>query len=165
MQQSRDIDGAGERHHNRRVQLNTALNLRELQRYLGRVGDRWPLAVVMVGGARVDDFRGAPPQRERGPEFVVVLVSHAFDGMPWLERVYQAGSLWDALEMGDPADVHCYTTPEFLRRRTSTPGIKAVVERGLLLFEDTAPVPVRTTAEPDGESDGDGEGAADAGAG
>jgi hypothetical protein len=126
---------------NRRVQLTTTLNLRELQRYLGRVGDRWPLAVVMVGGARVDDFRGAPPQRERGPEFVVVLVSHAFDGMPWLERVYQAESLWDALEMGDPADVHCYTPPEFLRRRTSTPGIKAVVERGLLLFEDTAPAP------------------------
>jgi hypothetical protein len=127
--------------HNRGVQSTTALNLRELQRYLGRVGDRWPLAVVMVGGARVDDFRGAPPQRERGPEFVVVLVSHAFDGMPWLERVYQAESLWDALEMGDPADVHCYTPPEFLRRRTSTPGIKAVVERGLLLFEDTAPAP------------------------
>jgi hypothetical protein len=136
---------------NRGVQLSTALNLRELQRYLGRVGDRWPLAVVMVGGARVDDFRGAPPQRERGPEFVVVLVSHAFDGMPWLERVYQAGSLWDALVMGDPADVHCYTTPEFLRRRTSTPGIRAVVERGLLLFEDTAPMPFPTATDaPDG---------------
>jgi hypothetical protein len=133
--------------HNRGVQLSTALNLQELQRYLGRVGDRWPLAVVMVGGARVDDFRGAPPQRERGPEFVVVLVSHAFDGMPWLERVYQAGSLWDALVMGDPADVHCYTTPEFLRRRTSTPGIRAVVERGLLLFEDTAPMPFPTAAD------------------
>ena len=127
--------------HNRGVQLRTTLNLRELQRYLGRVGDRWPLSVVMVGGARVDDFRGAPPQRERGPEFVVVLVSHAFDGMPWLERVYQASALWDALEMGDPADVHCYTTPEFLRRRTNTPAIRAVVERGLLLFEDTAPAP------------------------
>ena len=140
--------------HNRGVQLSTTLNLRELQRYLGRVGDRWPLAVVMVGGARVDDFRGAAPQRERGPEFVVVLVSHAFDGMPWLERVYQAGSLWDALEMGDPADVHCYTTAEFLRRRTSTPGIRAVVERGLLLFEDTAPVPFPTRAgAPDGEAD------------
>ena len=137
--------------HNRGVQLSTTLNLRELQRYLGRVGDRWPLAVVMVGGARVDDFRGAPPQRERGPEFVVVLVSHAFDGMPWLERVYQAGSLWDALVMGEPADVHCYTTPEFLRRRTSTPGIRAVVERGLLLFEDTAPMPFPTAADaPDG---------------
>lgn len=132
--------------HNRGVQLRATLNLRELQRYLGRVGDRWPLAVVMVGGARVDDFRGAPPQRERGPEFVVVLVSHAFDGIPWLERVYQASSLWDALEMGDPADVHCYTTPEFLRRRTSTPGIKTVVERGLLLFEDTAPAAASSTS-------------------
>jgi hypothetical protein len=137
------------------VQLNTALNLRELQRYLGRVGDRWPLAVVIVGGARVDDFRGAPPQRERGPEFIVVLVSHAFDGMPWLERVYQARSLWDALEMGDPADVHCYTAPEFLRRRTSTPAIRAVVERGLLLFEDTAPVP--PPADADGQTTADGD--------
>jgi hypothetical protein len=142
LQQSPVIDGDRYGLDNRAVQLSTALNLRELQRYLGRVGDRWPLTVVMVGGARVADLRGAPPQRERGPEFVVVLVSHAFDGMPWLERVYQAGSLWDALEMGDAADVHCYTTPEFLRRRTSTPAIRAVVERGLLLFEDTAPEPL-----------------------
>ncbi len=150
MQQSRIIDAGGADVDNRPVQLSTALNLPELQRYLGRVGDRWPLAVVMVGGARVEDLRGAPAQRERGPEFVVVLVSHAFDGMPWLERVYQAGSLWDALEMGDPADVHCYTTPEFLRRRTSTPAIKAVVERGLLLFEDTSPVPLKPPAGSDG---------------
>jgi hypothetical protein len=135
------------------MQLSTTLNMRELQRYLGRVGDRWPLAVVMVGGARVDDFRGAPPQRERGPEFVVVLVSHAFDGMPWLERVYQASSLWDALEMGESADVHCYTTPEFLRRRTSTPAIEAVVQRGLLLFEDTAPVTFPAAADADADAD------------
>jgi uncharacterized protein len=151
LQRSRVIDAAGACVDNRAVQLSAALNLRELQRYLGRVGDRWPLAVVMVGGARVEDFRGAPPQRERGPEFIVVLVSHAFDGMPWLERVYQAGSLWDALEMGDPADVHCYTTPEFLRRRTSTPAIKAVVERGLLLFEDTSPGPLKPAAAGDND--------------
>jgi hypothetical protein len=149
LQQSRVIDADGSGVDNRPVQLSMALNLPELQRYLGRVGDRWPLTVVMVGGARVEDLRGAPAQRERGPEFVVVLVSHAFDGMPWLERVYQAGSLWDALEMGDPADVHCYTTPEFLRRRTSTPAITAVVERGLLLFEDTSPVPLKRAADSD----------------
>jgi uncharacterized protein len=147
LQQSLVIDAIAHGVDNRPVQLSTALNLRELQRYLGRIGDRWPLAVVMVGGARVDDFRGAPPQRERGPEFIVVLVSHAFDGMPWLERVYQATALWDALEMGDPADVHCYTTPEFLRRRTSTPAITAVVERGLLLFEDTEPAPLPSPAD------------------
>jgi hypothetical protein len=121
---------------NRGVEASTALNLGELQRYLSRISDRWPLGVVMLGGARVDDSRGAPPQRERGPEYVIVLVSPAFDGMPWLERVYQATSLWDAMEMGDPADVHCYTAEEFSRRRTNTPSVKAVVERGILLYED-----------------------------
>ncbi len=120
------------------MQLAPALNVRELQRYLARIGDRWPMQVAMLGGARIDDLRGASPQRERGPEYVVVLVSHGFEGMPWLERVYQATSLWDALEMGAQADVHCYTTPEFLRRRTSLPAVAGVVERGLLLFEDTA---------------------------
>jgi uncharacterized protein len=118
------------------VKLATALNLKELQRYLNRVSDRWPLSVVMLGGARVDDFRGAPPQRERGAEYLVLLVSPAFEGMPWLERVYQATALWDGMEMGDAADVHCYTTKEFERKRSSTPAVRAVMERGLLLFED-----------------------------
>jgi uncharacterized protein len=125
---------------NRTVELTAALNLGEIQRYLNRISDRWPLQVVMLGGARVDDFRGAPPQRERGPEYVVVLVSPAFDGMPWLERVYQATSLWDGMEMGDLADVHCYTVEEFLRRRATTPAVKAIVDRGLLLFEDSDPL-------------------------
>ncbi len=125
-----------------------ALNLRELQRYLSRIGDRWPLAVVLLGGARVDDVRGAPPQRERGREYVVVLVSPAFEGVPWLERVYQATSLWDALEMGEAADVHCYTTKEFLRKRSTTPALRAVVERGLLLFEDTAQLHQAGGADP-----------------
>lgn len=121
---------------NRAVELASALNLRELQRYLGRVSDRWTLQVVMLGGARIDDLRGAPPQRERGPEYVVLLVSRGFDGMPWLERVYHATSLWDRMEMGDAADVHCYTLEEFERKRTTTPRVRAVVERGVLLYED-----------------------------
>ena len=66
----------------------------------------------------------------------MVLVSSAFGGMPWLERVYQATSLWDALEMGDFADVHCYTPKEFARKRDSMPAVKKVVERGMLLYED-----------------------------
>ena len=124
------------------MELATALNLQEMHRYLSRISDRWPLQVVMLGGARVDDLHGAPPQRERGPEYVVILVSQAFQGMPWLERVYQATSLWDGLEMGDPADVHCYTVDEFERRRTTTPAVRAVVERGLLLYEDNGDRPV-----------------------
>ena len=82
--------------------MGATLNEAELRRYLQRIGDRWPLDRAIVGGARVADARGALPQRERGPECVVLLVSDAFDGVPWLERVYQAGSLWDASEMGAP---------------------------------------------------------------
>jgi hypothetical protein len=118
------------------VPATADLNLRELKRYLSRTSDRWPLEAAMLGGARVDDLHGALPQRERGPEYVLVLVSYAFDGMPWLERVYQATALWDALEMGAAADVHCYTPDEFARKRVTMPAVRDVAERGMLLFED-----------------------------
>jgi hypothetical protein len=110
------------------------LNRSELGRYLARIGDRWPLDRALLGGARVQDLRGAGPQRERGHEYVVVLVSAAFDGVPWLERVYQAGSLWDALEMGAPADVHCYTPQEFERKRESLPLVRRVSDQGVDLL-------------------------------
>jgi hypothetical protein len=109
------------------------LNERELQRYLQRVSDRWPIERALLGGARVDDLQGAPPQRERGPEFVLVLVSSGFDGVPWLERVHQAGSLWDASEMGDRAEVHCYTPPELERKVVQLPRVRRVADRGMEL--------------------------------
>jgi hypothetical protein len=116
------------------VEVTTAVNRRELHRYLSRVDDRWTIDVAMLGGARVADEQGAPPQRERGPEFVVILVSHAFEGMPWLERVYHAGSLWDGLEMGAPADVHCYTPDEFERKRAGLPRVRDAVDNGIDLM-------------------------------
>jgi hypothetical protein len=110
------------------------LNEAELRRYLQRVGDRWPIERALLWGARVADAQGAGSQRERGPEFVLVLVSAAFDGVPWLERVYQAGALWDASEMGAPADVHCYTPPEFDRKRESLRAVRDAAERGFDLL-------------------------------
>jgi len=114
------------------------INRRELERYVQRVTDRWPAQRALLGGARVADLRGAPPQRERGPEFVVVIVSEHFDGVPWLERVYQTGSLWDAYEMGAPADVHCYTPAEFERRRETLAIVRDVAEQGLELLPEPA---------------------------
>ena len=115
------------------------LNSRELGRYVARVSDRWPVERALLGGARVDDARGAGPQRERGPEYVVVLVSEHFGGVPWLERVYQAGNLWDAAEMGAVADVHCYTPREFGRKVERLPVVRAVAEHGMdLLAPSTA---------------------------
>jgi hypothetical protein len=118
------------------VSVSPPLNLGELQRYLSRVSDRWAIQTALLGGARVHDLQGALPQRERGQEYVLILVSPAFDGMPWLERVYQAGALWDALEMGDGADVHCYTPAEFARKRETMPVVRDAAERGMLLYED-----------------------------
>lgn len=117
----------------------TAINRVELQRYLARVSDRWPIAVALLGGARIADERGAPPQRERGPDYIVVLVSEAYDGMPWLERVYHAGALWDGLEMGSGADVHCYTPAEFERKRVTLRAVREAVDDGLDLLTLAAP--------------------------
>lgn len=113
-------------------------NRLELDRYVQRIDDRWKIRRALLGGARVDDLEGAPPQRERGPEYVMVLVSEHFGGVPWLERVYQAGSLWDALEMGAIADVHCYTPEEFERRREKLPLVRGAVERGIELTPEPA---------------------------
>jgi hypothetical protein len=114
------------------------LNRRELERYLERVTDRWPVQRALLGGARVDDLHGAPAQRERGSEYVLVLVSEHFDGVPWLERVYQAGSLWDALEMGAAADVHCYTPQEFERKLKQLRVVRETADHGLELLPEPA---------------------------
>ena len=114
------------------------LNHRELERYVSRVADRWPIERALVGGARVGDMRGLGVQRERGPEYIVVLVSEHFDGVPWLERVYQAGSLWDGLEMGTGADVHCYTPAEFERKRESLRVVRETAEHGVELIPEPA---------------------------
>ena len=124
--------------HNARRVTQAELNHRELERYVQRVADRWPIQRALLGGARVADLRGAGPQRERGPEFVVVLVSEQFDGVPWLERVYVAGSLWDAYEMGAPAEVHCYTPSEFARKRETLRVVREAAEQGLELLPDPA---------------------------
>jgi hypothetical protein len=113
-------------------------NRRELERYVQRVTDRWPAQRALLGGARVADMQGAPEQRERGPEYVIVFVSEHFDGVPWLERVYQTGSLWDAYEMGGPADVHCYTPAEFERKRESLRSVREAAEHGLELLPEPA---------------------------
>jgi uncharacterized protein len=119
---------------NRDVQATLALNRAELRRYLERIGDRWRLDGAYLGGAA---FSGGPAEQslaERELEYTVVLISDAFDEIPWLERVYVATSLWDALEMGAAADVHCYTCAEFARKRDSMPAVRDAVWHGLDLL-------------------------------
>jgi hypothetical protein len=122
----------------RGVRLSGDLNHRELERYVQRVSDRWPIQRAVLGGARVADLHGAGPQRERGPEYVIVLVSEHFEGVPWLERAYVAGTLWDAYEMGAPADVHCYTPVEFDRKRETMRAVRDALDDGLELLPEPA---------------------------
>ena len=107
------------------------LNARELERYVARVSECWRLEAALLGGARVADARGAGSQRERGDEWVVVLVSPDFEDVPWLERVHRAAMLWDRGVMGTSADLHCYTPVEFERKRETLPVVRCVVEEGI----------------------------------
>jgi hypothetical protein len=132
------------------VQATIALNRAELRRYIDRIGSRWRLDGAYLGGsALTGEPSGDPPGErisdalsdrtrdslgDRAGEFTVVLVSDAFDEIPWLERVYVATSLWDALEMGASADVHCYTRAEFERKRDNTPVVRDATWHGLDLL-------------------------------
>jgi hypothetical protein len=108
-----------------------------------RVSDRWPIEAAYLSGARVAEELGptrpGSSERERGPEFVLVLVSEAFDQVPWLERLYTASSLWDGLEMGSAADIHCYTPPEFHRKQTQLPAVRDAVLEGIDLLAEIRP--------------------------
>ena len=87
-----------------------------------RVADRWPLQRALLGGARVRRRCRAPARSaSAAPEYVVVLVSEHFDGVPWLERVYQAGACGTPPRWATAADVHCYTPAEFERKREQLP--------------------------------------------
>lgn len=109
------------------------LNERELALYVRRVADRWPIARAVFGGPRVDRSAEAGVA---GEPYVVVLVSELFDGVPWLERVRQAGALWDAREMGGAADVHCYTRLEFERKREQLPSVRDALSAGVEIAPD-----------------------------
>jgi uncharacterized protein len=116
------------------VQATIAVNRSELRRYIGRIGDRWRLDGAYLGGSALTGEESSHAIDETGAGFTVVLVSDAFDEIPWLERVYVATSLWDALEMGAPAEMHCYTRAEFERKRDSTPAVRDATWHGLDLL-------------------------------
>lgn len=116
------------------MQATLALNRAELRRYLERIGDRWRLDGAYLGGSAFTGGSAEQSLAERSVEYTVVLVSDAFDEIPWLERVYVATSLWDALEMGAPVDAHCYTRAEFERKRDSMTAVRDAVWHGLDLL-------------------------------
>ncbi len=133
-----------ERDNLKRVEATIELNRPALRRYLDRVNGRWRLDGAYLGGSALigpagDAFDADWSSIEsafygRSAGFTVVLISDAFDEFPWLERVYTAGALWDALEMGAPAEVQCYTRAEFDRKRESSATLRDTLWHGLDLL-------------------------------
>ena len=73
-------------------------------------------------------------QRERGPEFVVVLRVGVLPlGVPWLERVYNGDLALGRLEMGAAAEVRRYRPAEFERKREQLKVVRETAEHGLEL--------------------------------
>ena len=116
------------------MEATIAVNRSELRRYIERVSDRWRLEGAYLGGSALTGDNPTHMRRDAGAEFTVVLVSDAFNEIPWLERVYVTTSLWDGLEMGAPADVRCYTRSEFDRKRDTTPAVRDATWHGLDLL-------------------------------
>jgi hypothetical protein len=124
------------------MEATVALNRGALRQYIDRVGDRWRLDGAYIGGSALNGERSSDHESDalgrisadQPLGFTVVLVSDGFGQFPWLERIHVAGSLWDALEMGAPADVHCYTHAEFVRKRESSAWLRDTIWHGLDLL-------------------------------
>ena len=58
-------------------------------------------------------------------------LQRAMDTMATHQIGRLAGSLWDASEMGAPADVHCYTPAEFERKRQALAAVRHADESGI----------------------------------
>jgi hypothetical protein len=108
--------------------VTPSLDERSARLYVQRVSDRWPVEHAYLDG----------PHPETEPPYVVVFVSRNFDGVPWLERVRQAGALWDAAEMGGQADVHCYTPVELERKRSQLAVVRDAVADGMEVLAPSA---------------------------
>ncbi|MBI3075875.1 MAG: nucleotidyltransferase domain-containing protein [Deltaproteobacteria bacterium] len=60
----------------------------------------------------------------------LVIVSRAFEGVPFLER---ATRVIEAVGLAVPADLLCYTPQEFARKRRERGIVQAAVEEGIRL--------------------------------
>jgi predicted nucleotidyltransferase len=80
-----------------------------LAQFVRRVHRRWPLerAVLFGSRARGDELRES--------DYDLILVSAAFGGLPFTERMMLVRDLWS---LGERLEVLCYTPEEFERKRS-----------------------------------------------
>lgn len=93
-----------------------------LERFLHRVAERFPLERALLFGSRA-----------RGTELVesdydLVLVSPAFEGMPWQERIRAVMDLWDLEVDLQPL---CYAPEEFRQKAQEISTVAEAVREGV----------------------------------
>ncbi len=95
-----------------------------LAKFLQEVNRRFPLERVLLFGSRA-----------RGDELLesdydLILVSRAFEGMPWRERICAVLEMWDL-----DADLQplCYTPEEFARKAEEISTVAEALREGVPL--------------------------------
>ncbi len=80
-----------------------------IAKFLARVHERFPLrrAVLFGSRSRGDELRES--------DYDFLLVSEAFAGMPFADRIAEVQALWDLRESLEPL---CYAPAEFERKRS-----------------------------------------------
>lgn len=94
------------------------------QTYLPRLKRIFRPEVVLLFGSHARDEALADSDLD------LVIVSKAFEGVPFLER---AARVIEGVGLEVPADLLCYTPREFARKRRELGIVQAAVEEGIRL--------------------------------
>lgn len=99
----------------------------DLEEFLDAVHARWPLERAILFGSRA-----------RGDELVasdydLILVSEAFSGMGFGERIERIFELW---HLPEPLQPLCYTPEEFERKKSEIGVVRVASREGLCLWRD-----------------------------
>jgi hypothetical protein len=102
-------------------ELGLGVDEASLARFLGRVAERFPLerAILFGSRARGDELRHS--------DYDLVLVSGAFEGLPWAERAAAVRDVWDLPER---LEALCYTPAEFRRKREEIGTVATAAREG-----------------------------------
>lgn len=104
----------------------------ELRGFLCRVGEAFPLQQAILFGSRV---RGDELYES---DYDLVLVSPRFEGMRFIDRIYEVLKLWD----GDVGlEILCYTPEEFRCKSQEICIVSEALAEGKELLEPAIPPP------------------------
>ncbi len=101
--------------------------------FLTRVTARFPLESGIIFGSR------ARSDELQDSDYDLILISPAFEGMTWRERIGATLELWN---LDVDLEVLCYTPEEFRSKAAEISTVAEAVREGLLVWGDSGEHPV-----------------------